>query len=55
MGNFIQQKIVKRVKHAKVWSILADETTDRQNREKMVLVCRYVWKKGSEYFIREDS
>lgn len=46
--------MVNRAKLAKVWSILADETTDRQKREQMVFVCRYLWKNGNEYIIRED-
>ncbi|KAF0300010.1 Zinc finger MYM-type protein 1 [Amphibalanus amphitrite] len=33
---------------------MADETTDRANREQMVLVARYVDKEGDDLVVRED-
>jgi hypothetical protein len=54
MGNMVKSQVVERANKAKFWTLLADETTDRQKREQMVLVCRYVWHNGTVYVNRED-
>lgn len=40
-GEFIQAKIVEKVKSAKFFSILVDETTDVSTAQQMVLCVRY--------------
>jgi len=43
------------MKSAKFWSIIADETTDHQNREQLVVVVRYVQKGcNGKWFCFED-
>ena len=41
-GNLIKESVVYDVRNAKVWSFLADETMDRNKREQLVLVVRFV-------------
>jgi len=54
-GSLVKESVICRIKSAKFWSIIADETTDHQNREQLVVVVRYVQKgcKG-KWFCFED-
>ena len=54
MGSMVKDCVTQRVKRAQVWSVLADETTDRSSREQMVLVARYVDLANNVYVVRED-
>ncbi len=54
MGLMIKEDRVKRVKIAKVWTLLGDESTDRQTRELLVLDLRYIDKENEMYVVRED-
>ena len=48
-------KVISRTNQATFWTLLADETTDRQKREQMVMVCMYVQQVDSgKYVVRED-
>lgn len=38
----VQQSVIKRIKSARYWSLIADETTDRHKREQMAIAIRYV-------------
>lgn len=40
--DYIQGKIVKKIKVKRVFSVLADEATDVSNKEQMALVLRYL-------------
>ena len=44
IGSAIRKEIIDRVKQAGVYSIIADETPDTNNKEQLVLVIRYVTK-----------
>lgn len=58
MGSMLKKAVANRIKKSKFWTLLADETTDRQSREQMVLVARYVYNQqdsGYDYVIREDA
>jgi hypothetical protein len=54
IGEMIKTEVVRKANKATVWCLLADESTDRQTRELMVIVCRYVCKTEQGYVIRED-
>ena len=54
MGEMITETIVRRANGSKIWALLADETTDRQTREILVLVCRYTYHEKGQIVIRED-
>ncbi|KAK2718588.1 hypothetical protein QYM36_005803 [Artemia franciscana] len=54
IGELIKSKTVRKVNTARVWCLIADESTDRQTRELMVVACRYVYKSEKSYVIRED-
>ena len=41
-GNMIKEDIIKDVKDAKFWTIMAYETQDRAKREQLVIAIRYV-------------
>lgn len=55
MCNLLKEDIIRDVNSADYWSLLVDESTDRQTREQMVIVARYV-KRNSDgsYIVRED-
>ncbi|XP_038059226.1 uncharacterized protein LOC119730416 [Patiria miniata] len=48
--------IIKDIKTSQVWTLMADETTDRANREQMTIVVRYLGKKqdGEGLIVKED-
>ena len=50
-GDFVKDQIIKEIKDAKFFSILADEVADLTNKEQMPLVLRFVDKEGH---IREE-
>ena len=53
--SLVKESVICRIKYAKFWSIIADETTDRQNREQLVVVVRYVQKDSNgKWFCVED-
>jgi hypothetical protein len=54
MSCMVKQSIAHRINQSKMWSILADETTDRSSREQMVLVARYVDEVDHLHVVRED-
>ncbi|KAF0299721.1 repressor of the inhibitor of the protein kinase [Amphibalanus amphitrite] len=54
MATMIQQKIAEQVRRSGTWAIIADETTDRANREQMALVARYVADDSGVLIVRED-
>lgn len=41
-GDLVKEAVVARIKKARFWSLIADETTDRQKREQLAVVIRYV-------------
>ena len=41
IGNLIQQKVLEKVKKAKIFAVLADETTDCSGREQLSLCLRF--------------
>ena len=43
VGSAILDEIVRRVKEAKLYSIIADETPDNSKTEQLSLLVRYVW------------
>ena len=47
----IKENIVEKIKKAEMYTIIADETTDRNKREQLALVLRYVTENGT---VRED-
>lgn len=53
MAAMVKKDNVQRVK-ASPWAIMADETTDKANREQLVLVVHYLSKEGKGFVIRED-
>ena len=40
-GNLARDKVIARIKEARFWTIIADETIDRQKREQLAVVIRY--------------
>ena len=50
-GQMIKENIVEKIKKAEMYTIIADETTDRNKREQLALVLRYVTENGT---VRED-
>ncbi|KAK2702956.1 hypothetical protein QYM36_018482 [Artemia franciscana] len=54
IGELIKSETVRKVNTARVWCLIADESTDRQTRELMVVACHYVYKSEKGYVIRED-
>ena len=51
VGNAIRNEIIKEIKEAKYFTILADEVTDCSNSEQISLVLRFV---GRDQYIREE-
>ena len=41
-GDLVKETVVSRIKSAKFWAIVADETTDRRCREQLAVIARYV-------------
>jgi hypothetical protein len=41
-GSLVKETVLARIKKAKFWAIVADETTDKARREQMAVVIRYV-------------
>ncbi|KAK2719086.1 hypothetical protein QYM36_004796 [Artemia franciscana] len=54
IGELIKSETVRKVNTARVWCLIADESTDRKTRELLVVACRYVYKSEKGYVIRED-
>ena len=50
VGSAILDEIVRRVKEAKLYSIIADETPDHSKTEQLSLLVRYVWNGQVEAF-----
>ncbi len=53
-GNMIKEDIIRDVKNAKFWTIMADETQDRAKREQLVIAIRYVDTKNEPTIIKEE-
>lgn len=53
-ADMVRETIMQRVAAACCWVFMADETTDRANREQLVMVVRYVDKHQDLFVIRED-
>lgn len=54
-GDIVKEEVLRRVKKAKFWAMVADETTDRHNREQLVVVIRYVLNdSGTAWHCYED-
>ena len=53
-GNMIKEDIIKDVKDAKFWTIMADEMQDRAKREQLVIAIRYVDTKNEPKIIKEE-
>ena len=41
-GDSVKEAVLRRIKKAKFWAILADKTTDRHQREQLAVVVRYL-------------
>ena len=41
-GDLVKETVVSRIKSAKFWAIVADETKDRHHREQLAVIARYV-------------
>ena len=54
MATLIKKDIAQRVSRSKIWALMADETTDRSNREQLAVVVRYVDDLQGQMVIRED-
>ena len=54
LAGQIRDEILQRVKKAKFWSILADESTDVSSIEQVALLIRYVSLEGGEAAVHED-
>lgn len=55
MCSLLKEDIIHDVNSADFWSILVDESTDRQTREQMVIVARYVkYNADGNYVVQED-
>ncbi|KAK2705874.1 hypothetical protein QYM36_016026 [Artemia franciscana] len=54
IGELIKSETVRKVNTARVWCLIADESTDRQTRELMVVAGSYVYKSEKGYVIQED-
>eukprot|EP00112_Aurelia_sp_Birch-Aquarium-sp1_P017461 Seg405.3 transcript_id=Seg405.3/GoldUCD/mRNA.D3Y31 product="Zinc finger MYM-type protein 1" protein_id=Seg405.3/GoldUCD/D3Y31 len=50
----IKEDIIRDVKNAKFWTIMADETQDRAKREQLVIAIRYVDTKNEPTIIKEE-
>lgn len=53
-ADMVREKILQRVSTSPCWVFMADETTDRANREQLVMVVRYVDMHEGLYVIKED-
>ena len=53
-GNIVKEDIVRDVKNAKFWTIMADETQDCAKREQLVIAIRYVDTKNVPKIIKEE-
>lgn len=54
LSSMVKDSVARRVAQAKMWTITADETTDRSSREQLVLVARYVDEIDKQFVVRED-
>ena len=50
----IKDEVISRARAASFWSIIADETTDRQKRELSAIVTRYAYVKEGQWVCVED-
>lgn len=53
-AGLVKEKLMERMGKAHCWSILADETMDRQRREQLVVVIRYVIEEENSWHCYED-
>ena len=54
-ANLARDKVVARIKEARFWIIIADETMNRQKREQLAVVIRYASRSSTEsWHIYED-
>ena len=53
--SLIKDEVISRARAASFWSIIADETTDRQKIELSAIVIRYAYVKEGEWVCVEDS
>ena len=54
MAHLIKAEVSAAVKKAGPWVIMADDTTDRSNREQMALVVRYIAENENSMVVKED-
>ena len=54
MADLIKDNVSTAVRNAGPWVVMADDTTDRANREQMALVVRYVAEKENAMVVKED-
>lgn len=52
--QLITEDVSKKVAASPLWAILADETTDRAQREQLAVVVRYLDRVNGKYVVRED-
>ena len=53
-ASLIKDEIIFRARAASFWSIIADETTDRQKRELLAILIRYAYVKEGKWVCVED-
>jgi len=53
-ADMVRENILQRISSSPCWALMADETTDRANREQLAIVVRYVDKHGDQFVVRED-
>ena len=41
-GELVKDAVLRRIRQARFWALVADETTDRHNREQLAVVIRYL-------------
>ena len=54
-GYLIKDRVIKQIKDAKCWTILADDTMDRQKREQCAICIRYLSQdEENNFVVKED-
>jgi hypothetical protein len=53
-GSLIKESVICRIKLAKFWALWADETTDRQKREQLVVIRPVQQDSNGKWFCFED-
>ena len=42
-GDLVKESMIARIKRARCWVLIADEASDRHNREQLAVFIRYIW------------